>query len=64
MNDDEYPFHWFQCVMCGKMFDSQDAQEEHERKCRKNIIAIRITDRSSEDSAKERREVASNNNAR
>jgi DNA-directed RNA polymerase subunit RPC12/RpoP len=34
---EEYASHFrlFQCSICGKMFDTEDAQQEHERKCRR-----------------------------
>ncbi|MGH9468965.1 MAG: DUF7128 family protein [Terriglobia bacterium] len=28
-------FRWHQCAICGKVFDSEAAQQEHERRCKK-----------------------------
>lgn len=35
MEEDEYRFRWFQCSICGKMLVSDDALDEHERRCRR-----------------------------
>jgi hypothetical protein len=37
MWEDACYFRFFQCGICGKMLDSEDAQREHERKCRRDV---------------------------
>ena len=35
MEEEESPrLRWYQCLICGKMLDSEDAERQHERKCR------------------------------
>ncbi len=33
-------FHRYQCLICGKMFDSEDVHEEHEKKCKKGYHSV------------------------
>ncbi|HEX5482274.1 MAG TPA: hypothetical protein VFZ08_06575 [Terriglobia bacterium] len=51
MDNDEYPLRWFQCAICGRMLDSEDAQIQHERKCRRDFAARRWTDKPPENPA-------------
>ena len=30
----------YQCLICGKVFDSEEAHEEHERKCKKGFGSV------------------------
>lgn len=32
--EDSPRFHWYQCLICGKIFDSEDAHRAHEKRCR------------------------------
>jgi hypothetical protein len=40
MPDDAFHFRLFQCAICGKMVKSEDAQQEHERKCRRDTALL------------------------
>lgn len=40
MFEDVCYFRLFQCSICGKMLDSEDAQQEHERKCRRDTALV------------------------
>ena len=34
MNEEEQvKYHWFQCALCGKLFDTEEARQRHERRC-------------------------------
>lgn len=33
MNEEPVKYHWFQCSMCGKLFDTEEALHQHERRC-------------------------------
>ena len=33
MNEEEVRYYWFQCGLCGKLFDTEEALHLHEKGC-------------------------------
>jgi hypothetical protein len=54
MTEAESHFRLFQCLICGKMFDTGDVQQEHERKCRRESQLLYTNEALDEKLAKER----------
>jgi DNA-directed RNA polymerase subunit RPC12/RpoP len=53
MTEDASYFRLFQCSICGKMFDTKDIQQGHERKCRRESQLLYNDDTLDEQLAKE-----------
>ncbi len=47
MAEESERFHWYQCSICGKLLDSEEAHREHETKCKERFRTLILSAESA-----------------